>query len=444
MSVVRLPYSLVSTEYKDSIAPGDYACCNWDKGGCAENKDQTGTSKFAFYYDTDLDEIETASVEDLEDALNDLESLIASLKGNPDTKVAKDVFIGVLYFLLTGQTPSTTPLYMDESQKFIDDFSNYLSLPLVGDVTAYTKTYNGGVLEAYEYGVLGCWEGTCQGQDINIDGSMGANGGEGTCPQNQITTGGCCASGYLTADGWSCEEGTQICGDSVCSSSQTCFQGACVDPSTICGGTVICTSSQTCFQGACVDPSEICGGTSVCTADQTCFQGACVAPTQICGNTVCGVDQFCKDGICMPKQQQCGDQVCHYPFICLNGSCWDPPAQMNGQGSGATVSGAQGTALGPVSADPHRDYFMKKLSLSRMRDGIETLSRTPFNVELRRHARRLALLARIEVLASEAHDDVATNRARGLVNRETQRHEKWMAVYQSGGHEKLYAKEWNP
>ncbi|AGC42891.1 hypothetical protein MYSTI_01556 [Myxococcus stipitatus DSM 14675] len=431
VSVVRLPYSLLSSEYKDSIAPGDYACCNWDKGGCAEKEDQTGTSKFALYYDTDLDVIEAASAEDLEDALNDMANLIASLKGNPDSKVADNVIVGTLYFLFTGQTPSTTPLYMEDSQKFVDDFSSYLSLPLVGDVTTYTQTYNGGVLEAYEFGGLGCWAGPCQGQNINIDGSMGAKGSDGSCSANQVTKAGCCASGYMTADGWTCQQGDQLCGDNVCTTSQTCFQGECVDPSQICGGTSVCTTSQTCFQGGCVDPSQICGGTSLCTASQTCFQGACIDPTQMCVNVVCPTGQTCEEGVCVSSgSTQCGYQECFYPNRCIMGNC--RPSSY--QGKDSTES----------STDPHRDYFLKKLSIPGSRDGIETLSRTPFRVELRRHARRLAFLARIEAVAADAQDAAATKHARELAARETQRHEKWMTVYMSGGHEALYSKEWTP
>lgn len=49
--------------------------------------------------------------------------------------------------------------------------------------------------------------------------------------------------------------------------------------------------------------------------------------------------------------------------------------------------------------------------------------------ELKRHARRLARLERIEALAKDSKDDDAEGRVKKLIEKENARHEKWMSNF---------------
>jgi hypothetical protein len=49
--------------------------------------------------------------------------------------------------------------------------------------------------------------------------------------------------------------------------------------------------------------------------------------------------------------------------------------------------------------------------------------------ELKRHARRLARLDRIEALAKSANDDDALARVKKLISKENDRHDKWMSNF---------------
>ena len=56
-----------------------------------------------------------------------------------------------------------------------------------------------------------------------------------------------------------------------------------------------------------------------------------------------------------------------------------------------------------------------------------------FKQELERHARRIARLERIQAVAAEAGDAASLDRAEKLVDKENERHQRWMSKYEEKG-----------
>ena len=107
----------------------------------------------------------------------------------------------------------------------------------------------------------------------------------------------------------------------------------------------------------------------------------------------------------------------------------------------ASVNPAMSMGLAPsasASGKPKLSPEEKKAKIKEKKELVRakvtaTLKGNAMSValkeELQRHAKRMARLARIETLAAEAKDAVIVARAKKLEEKESLRHEKWLAGY---------------
>ena len=187
---------------------------------------------------------------------------------------------------------------------------------------------------------------------------------------------------------------------------------------------------------------------STCPNDRISLLGCCQAGYQshdgLRCHATCPANRSCS-GRCCPSGQVCnGNGQCECPgnnvITCGNTCCPDTYACVAG-----ACQAVSGNPHGCQDCGGHKlhEFFLKKLNLPPG-DGVTSRSMTPFSMERRAHMRRVTWLEYIQSVAEKAGDGKAVDRAKALRLRELKRHKRWLAIYNSGGHEKLYNKEFTP
>lgn len=144
MTVLQLPVK--TNSFKEIITPGNKKCCPWDEDSCVGSEGQDGKTMFLTF----KGEIPDSIIYALDGTAAFIESIqyTSNIVNNPYLYTAREGANAIEKLLATKNVA-------------VDKF--------LGRV----ETYNGGVVIFLEGKPVGCWQGTCQGQWINGDGTEG-------------------------------------------------------------------------------------------------------------------------------------------------------------------------------------------------------------------------------------------------------------------------------
>jgi len=139
IGVLSLP--ITTSSFKENIPAHESRCCHWSNNDCVTVPGHFAETSFALFSGRINTGLVTANA-----VIWGINQLIAGM-------------IPVVGSLTSAGVGQVKGLILAAIGKSPD-------IGIVG-------TYNGGVITYDGSEALGCWEGTCQGQDINYDGSRG-------------------------------------------------------------------------------------------------------------------------------------------------------------------------------------------------------------------------------------------------------------------------------
>lgn len=161
------------------------------------------------------------------------------------------------------------------------------------------------------------------------------------------------------------------------------------------------------------------GTYQTCPSERICISGCCDAGYECSGSGMFAT--------CTKSPPRCGNEQCKPGQVCLNGDqCCDSLAVCDG------VCCRTGTTC---SYDEFGERCRHARELTMSLEPAPAMSLLPgkpmtmYHQEQRRHARRTARLRRIQAVATEVGNADALERAKALLSRELERHERWMASY---------------
>ncbi|MEH1838558.1 MAG: hypothetical protein V7L20_07270 [Nostoc sp.] len=140
--ITALQWPIDADSFKQVVGPKQNKCCNWQDTSCtADPHGQFDKTAFVLY---------NKSI--------DVSALTAA-------KILENI-VGILGPAI----PYVGPAVKEATDQIFDSLDTYVSKDSGIGVIA---TYNGGVITYNGTDAFGCWTGTCLGNDVNADGSMG-------------------------------------------------------------------------------------------------------------------------------------------------------------------------------------------------------------------------------------------------------------------------------
>lgn len=140
--ITALQLPIDADSFKQVIGPKQNKCCNWQDTSCtAEPHGQFDKTSFALYRgSTDVNAITASEV---------LQNIVG---------------------ILGPAVPVIGPAVQGVTDQIFGALDTYITKDSGIGIIA---TYNGGVITYNGTNAFGCWTGTCIGNDVNVDGSVG-------------------------------------------------------------------------------------------------------------------------------------------------------------------------------------------------------------------------------------------------------------------------------